>query len=163
MCGRNIDRHIICRMLNRGKCINLFPHRKNNDTTRMLSCSTAHADTSKYNPVNFTVSLMYTALFIIIFDITECRLICQRTDGSRTERLTGAENNLCVFVCLTLVITGEVQVDIRLFVAVEAQEGLEGDIVAVHQHPGAAVGAVLVRQVKAVVHAAVGDLSLIHI
>ena len=28
---------------------------------------------------------------------------------------------------------------------------------AVHQHPGAAVGAVLIGQVKAVVHAAVGD------
>ena len=28
---------------------------------------------------------------------------------------------------------------------------------AVHQHPGAAVGAVLVGQVEAVVHAAVGD------
>ena len=82
MCGRNIDRHIICRMLNRGKCINLFPHRKNNDTTRMLSRSTTHPDTSKYDPVNFTVSLMYAALFIIIFDITECRLIRQRTDRS---------------------------------------------------------------------------------
>ena len=48
----------------------------------MLSRSTTHPDTSKYDPVNFTVSLMYAALFIIILDITECRLIRQRTDRS---------------------------------------------------------------------------------
>ena len=44
------------------------------------------------------------------------------------ERLTGAENNLCVFVRLTLVITGEVQVDIRLFVSLESKERLKRDI-----------------------------------
>ena len=79
----------------------------------MLSCSTAHADTSKYNPVNFTVSLMYTALFIIIFDITECRLICQRTDRSCLKGLSLPEDNFGVFMCLTLVLSGKVQVDIR--------------------------------------------------
>ena len=58
---------------------------------------------------------------------------------------------------LALVFAGEVQVDIRLLVAVKAEEGLEGDVVAVHNKLGAAAGAGLVRQVKAVCHAAVGD------
>ena len=128
MCGRNIDRHIICRMLNRSKCINLFPHRKNNDTTRMLSRSTTHPDTSKYDPVNFTVSLMYAALFIIIFDITECRLIRQRTDRSCLKGLSLPEDNFGVFMCLTLVLSGKVQVDIRLFISLESKERLERDI-----------------------------------
>ena len=56
-----------------------------------------------------------------------------------------------------LIFAREIQVNIRLLVAVEAEEGLEGDVVAVHQHPGAARGAVLVGQVEAVLHAAVGD------
>ena len=128
MCGRNIDRHIICRVLNRSKCINLFPHRKNNDTTRMLSRSTTHPDTSKYDPVNFTVSLMYAALFIIIFDITECRLIRQRTDRSCLKGLSLPEDNFGVFMCLTLVLSGKVQVDIRLFISLKPQERLKRNI-----------------------------------
>lgn len=94
----------------------------------MLSCSTAHADTSKYNPVNFTVSLMYTALFIIIFDITECRLICQRTDRSCLKGLSLPEDNFGVFMCLTLVLSGKVQVDIRLFISLKSQERLKRNI-----------------------------------
>ena len=62
----------------------------------MLSRSTTHPDTSKYDPVNFTVSLMYAALFIIIFDITECRLIRQRTDRSCLKGLSLPEDNFGV-------------------------------------------------------------------
>ena len=65
VCGCNVHRHIVGRMLDGGKGINLFSHRQHHDTTRMLSRSTTHPDTSKYDPVNFTVSLMYAALFII--------------------------------------------------------------------------------------------------
>ncbi len=68
------------------------------------------------------------SLFIVIFHIAEGRLIRQRTDGSCPEGLSCTENNLRIFVGLTLVITGEVQVDIRLLVSLKSQEGLKGNI-----------------------------------
>ena len=68
-----------------------------------------------------------------------------------------AEDVLGVAMDAALHVAGEVQVDIRLFVAVEAQERLEGDVVAVHDAFGAALRAVFIRQVKAVGHAAVGE------
>lgn len=92
----------------------------------MLSRSTTHPDTSKYDPVNFTVSLMYAALFIIIFDITECRLIRQRTDRSCLKGLSLPEDNFGVFMCLTLVLSGKVQVDIRLFISLKSRNVSNG-------------------------------------
>lgn len=92
----------------------------------MLSRSTTHPDTSKYDPVNFTVSLMYAALFIIIFDITECRLIRQRTDRSCLKGLSLPEDNFGVFMCLTLVLSGKVQVDIRLFISLNPRNVSNG-------------------------------------
>ena len=94
----------------------------------MLSRSTTHPDTSKHDPVNFTVSLMYAALFIIIFDITECRLIRQRTDRSCLKGLSLPEDNFGVFMCLTLVLSGKVQVYIRLFISLKSQERLKRNI-----------------------------------
>ena len=60
-----------------------------------------------------------------------------------------AEELLGVFMGLGLIFAREVQVDIRCFVAVEAQEGLKGDVVTILVHGGAAVRAVLGGQVKA--------------
>ena len=72
--------------------------------------------------------LRSSPLFIIIFHITKGGLICQRTDGSCTEGLACSEDNLRIVVCLALVIPGEIQVDIRLLISLESQEGLEWNI-----------------------------------
>ena len=72
--------------------------------------------------------LCYATLFVIIFHITERCLIRQCTDGSRTEGLSFTEDNLRIFVGLTLILAGEVQVDIRLLVSLESQEGLKRNI-----------------------------------
>ena len=93
----------------------------------------------------------------ILFDVTVGRLVLNTGDGAGLEHVGLAEQLFRVAVDVGLVLAREVQVNIRLLVAVETKEGLERDVVAVHQHPGAAVGAVLVGQVEAVVHAAVGD------
>ena len=58
---------------------------------------------------------------------------------------------------LGLIFTREVQVDIRLFIAVEAQEGFEGDIVTIPVHGSAAVRTVLGGQVKARLHRTIGE------
>ena len=61
-----------------------------------------------------------------------------------------------------LVHAGEVQVDIRLFIAVKAQEGFKRDIVAVHDHGFATDRAFFIRQVKAVHrHAIINPLAVL--
>ena len=57
---------------------------------------------------------------------------------------------------LTLNVSGEVQVYIRRLLAVEAEESLERYIVSVLIHRLSAHGAVLIREVKAGAHRAVG-------
>ena len=95
-------------MLHRGKGIDFLSHRKHDNTSRMLSGRTPYPDTSLHNPVYLTVTLSDSTLFIIIFDITECRLIRKRTDCSGFKGLSLAEDNLRIFMCLTLVLSGEV-------------------------------------------------------
>ena len=99
----------------------------------------------------------FAAFLQIFFHIAIGRFILHTRNRARLEHIFLAEQALGVAVHLALVFAREVQVDIRLFIAVEAQKGFKGDIVAVHQHMGAAVGAVFIRQVKAVAHAAIGD------
>ena len=68
-----------------------------------------------------------------------------------------AEKLLGVLVRLSLILTGEVEVDIRrFFVAGEAEEGLKRDVEAVLPHQGAAVGTVFRRHVRAAAVRAVG-------
>ena len=131
MCGDCRSRHIVCRMLYQGKSIDLLSHRKYNDTSRMLSGRSADADTSLYDTVDLTVSLVDTALLVIILDITECRFIGKCTDRTGTEGLSLTENNLTVRMRFTLVLTGEVQVDIRLLISLESKECLKRDIKSV--------------------------------
>ena len=131
MGGDNIGRHIICRVLDWSKGVDIFSMRKHDDSTRMLSGTPANSGTTAHDTVDLTVSLAVAALFIIILHITVCRLFCKCSNGSGTEGLAFSENNLGVLMCLTLVISGEVQVDIRLFVSLESKESLKWNIKSV--------------------------------
>ena len=122
--------HIICRMLHRGKRINIFPERKYDDSARMLPRRPSDSDTSLYDTVNLTVSLMNAPFLVIIFYITKRCLIRQRTDRTGTERLTVSKNNLCIFMCLTLIIAGKIQIDIRLFISLKSKKCLKWNIKA---------------------------------
>ena len=108
MSRNRCSRHIVCRMLYRGKSIDLLTHRKNNDTSRMLSGRSPDADTSLYNTVNLTISLVDSTLLIIVFDISKCGLVRKCTNRSGTERLSVTENNLTVSMGFTLILTGKV-------------------------------------------------------
>ena len=103
--GRNnVRRHIVCRMLDRGKGIDFFPHRQYDYAARMLPGGPADAYASLYDPVDLAKTLVDAALFVVALDLAERCLICQRTDGPRAERLPGAENHLGIFMGLALVI-----------------------------------------------------------
>ena len=115
-------------MLYRRKRVDLLSHRKHDDSARVLSRRPADADASLHNTVNLTVPLVDTALLVVILDVSERRLVRQRTDRSGTECLTVSENNLTVGMRFTLIFTGKVQVDIRLLVSLESQERLKRNV-----------------------------------
>ena len=100
----------------------------------MLSGGTTDTCASLHDPVDLAVSLVHTTLFVIIFHITERCLIRQRTDRSGTESLSRTKDYFCIFMCLTLILTGEVQVDIRFLVSLESKECLKWNIKAFFQH-----------------------------
>lgn len=69
-----------------------------------------------------------SALLIIILHISKCRLICQCTNGSGFERMPFSEDDLCIPVRFCLVVSGKVQVDIRLLVSFKSKEGLKWNV-----------------------------------
>ena len=96
------------------------------------------------------------------FDVAVGGLILQTGDRARLEHVFLAEQFLGVAVDVGLIHAREVQVNIRLLVAVEAEEGLERDVVSFYDHRLAADRAVFVGQVKAVkVDAVIDPLAVL--
>ena len=141
--------HIVCGMLHRGKGVDLLSQRQHNDAARMLSGASSDSRTARDDPVDLTGTLLVAALLIIVFHIAKGGLIRQRGDGSGAEGLSGAEDYLRIFMGLTLVFTGKVQVDIRLLVALEAEEGFKGNVKAILFQQFSADRAVFVRHIAA--------------
>ena len=125
---RDIRRHIVRRMLYRRKFIDIVTMRKHDDTSRMLSGTSPYSGASLADPFDLAAAFPKSPLFIIIFDIAVCGLIRQRSDRSRFERMSLAEQNFRIFMSFRLIISGKVQVDIRLFVPFESKERLERNI-----------------------------------
>ena len=95
----------------------------------------------------------HAVLLQVLFHEAVGGLFRHGTDGTGPEHLGLSEHLDGVAVGPGLILTGEVQVDIRHLAAAEAQEGLKGDVKAVLDVFGAAHRADLVRHVRA---AAVG-------
>ena len=128
MGGDDVRGHIVGRMLHRCKLIDAVSVRKYYDSSRMLSGTSPDSGTSFCNSFNLTTTLSLTTFFIIVFHKSICCLICQRTDRSGFECMTLTKENLCIFMSLRLVISGEVQVDIRLFVSLKSKESLKWNV-----------------------------------
>ena len=155
--GQQAARHIVRRVLDGAEVIDLIGIRHDDHAAGMLARGTLDAGAAQRQAVLFRVVDRSPPLIQILFDVTVGRLVLNTGDGAGLEHVGLAEQLLRVAVDVGLILAREVQVNIRLLVAVKTKESLERDVVAVHQHPGAAVGAVLVGQVEAVVHAAIGD------
>ena len=147
MGGDGVRGHIIRRMLHRGKGVNVLSHRQNNDTAGVLTGTSPDSGTPCDNPVDFAGSLVDAPLLKIIFHIPKGSLVRQGCNGSRTEGLSVAENNLRVLMGFTLVLTGEVQVNIRLLISLKSQEGFKRNIKALLGQRMSAHRAVLIRHI----------------
>src|SRR5699024_8152780 len=101
---------------------------QNDDTSRVLSGAPSYSRTPQGDPVDLALSLSLAVFLIIILYESERGLIRQRSDRPCLERMPLSEEHLGIFMSLCLVISGEVQVDIRLLISLEPKEGLEGNI-----------------------------------
>ncbi len=97
--------HIIGRMLHRCKCVNIPAHRKYYDTSRVLAGSSPDSHTALQQSFNLYGPFMFPPLFKVIFYITIGGFVCQCSDSSCTECLSGSKDYLCITVGLTLVLT----------------------------------------------------------
>ena len=148
--GRDdIRRHIVGRVLDRREGVDLLPVGQHHDAAGMLAGGTPHAHAALDDPVDLAGALVLAPLLVIVFHIAEGRLVRQGTDGPGPEGLALSEDDLRVLVGLGLVVAGEIQVDIRLLVPLEAQEGLEGNVKAVLLKGPSADRAGLVRHIAA--------------
>ena len=139
--------HIVCRVLYRSKRVNLLSYRKHNDTARMLSSGTSYPNAAFYDTVYLAGTLVFSTFFIIIFYITKCCLISQCTNCTGAEGLTISKNNFCILMRLTLVLTGEVKVNIRLLVSFESKKCFKRNIESVFYQLLTTHRAVLIRHV----------------
>src|SRR5699024_9036439 len=113
---------IICRILYRREIVYIHVIRNNDDSARMLSRRPFDTRAAQYKPVDFGTSPLQSIIVQIAFDITECRLLGGSADCAGAEHLVLTEQHFCIVVCLRLIVTAEVEVDIRHFVTFEAQE-----------------------------------------
>ena len=101
-------RHIVRRVLHRCKRVNLLSEGQYDDTARMLSGGTPHADAAGHDALNLAPALTDSFILIIMRHKTIRCLIRQRTDRPRTEGLSFSEDDLRIAVRPALVLAGEV-------------------------------------------------------
>ena len=148
MCCYRIRCHIVCRMLDRRKGVNILAHRKNNDSSRVLSGTSSDTRTTAYDTVNLTATFLDSSFFVIILNISIGSFIRQSSDCTGTVCLSRSENNFGIFMCLTLVFTREVKVNIRFLISLKSKEGFKRDIKSVFYQRLTAHRTVFIRHIN---------------
>ena len=141
---------VVSRMLNGAEIGHVHILRDYDKAAGVLTGRALNADKPLCKAVLLDLGDGDTALLKVFFYITVGGFFRQRAYRSGAENMIRAEKLLGVLVRLSLILAGEVKVDIRgLFVSRVAEEGLKRDIEAVLPHQGAAVGAVFRRHISA--------------
>ena len=122
---------VVSRVLHGAEVPDLVLLRDNDETARMLAGRALDIDAAGREPVFLGLADGYLALGEILFDVAVGRFFRDRADGSGSENMVGAEHLDAVGVRARLILAREVEVDIRDFIAAEAEEGFKRDVEAV--------------------------------
>ena len=153
---------IIGRTVHRRNIMDIHITRHNHNTSGMLARSAL--DTGKAFDKRCHMRRMHMQILalIIFSDKAYRRFVGDGRNRTGAANIVAAEKLLGVLVRYALVghggriigidTAGEVQINIRNLIAMEAQENRKRNIMTVAQHPRAAFGAILRRQVKAAVY-----------
>ena len=145
------------RVLHGAEILDLQIVRHDDQAAGVLARRAAHADAACRQAVDLRRARLDAVFLQIFLDKAEGGLFRQRADGARAEHLRFAEHFDGVAVRPRLILTREVQVNIRHLAAAEAEEGLKRNVKAVLDVLRAAFRAVLIRHIRAAAVAAVGD------
>ena len=154
--GDDVRIDVVRRMLDRGKIEHIVIIRHNDHAARVLTGGALDPGAAFAQAVFLRFMQGHSPLVQVVFYITIGGLIGKRTGGPRLKDVSLSEQLLGVLVCLRLVLTGKVQVNIRRLVPVEAQKGFKRNVVTIPQIRCATVFTVFRRQVKARTDRAVG-------
>src|SRR4051812_46932034 len=122
---------IICRELNWREIKNFHIVWNDDNSTRMLPGIPFDASTALHEPINFSSTQMEVIIIHISTDIAICSFFCNGTDCSCTIYIIFSEKLLCIVMGKSLVFPTEVQIDIRNFISIEAQESFKRDILSI--------------------------------
>ena len=116
MCCNCSAVHVICRLLNRSKCIYLLTVRQYYYSPRMLPRSSFYAYTAQRKSPYLSLVFSFTMFRKVIFNIAECSLSgkCSYSSCSKCKSL--AEKLLCIFMSMRLIFSRKIQVYIRLLI-----------------------------------------------
>ncbi len=140
---------LIRRVLDRGEGVDVLARREDDDAARMLARGPADAFAALGYADDLAAPLLQPVLLAVVHGVAVGRLLGQGADRAGLEGLALAKDDLRIAVGLTLVVAGEIEVDIRLLISFESKEGLEGDIKAHLLHGGPALGTDTVRHIAA--------------
>ena len=153
---------IIGRTVHRRNIMDIHITRHNHDAARMLARSALDAGKAFDKRCHMRRMHMQILALVIFSDKAYRRFVGDGSNRTGAANIVAAEKFLGVLVRYALVrhcgriiwinTAGEVQIDIRNLITVEAQENRKRDIMTVAQHPRAAFGTILRRQVKAAVY-----------
>ncbi|CAN4043737.1 NADP-specific glutamate dehydrogenase, partial [Dysosmobacter welbionis] len=141
------------RVLDRAEVLHVHIVGNDHQAAGVLTGGPAGAHAAQGQAILLCPAHSHAVLLQVFFHEAVSGLLRQCTDGTGPEHLGLSEHLDGVAVGPGLILTGEVQVDIRHLAAAEAQEGFKGDVEAVFDVFCAAHRADLVRHVRA---AAVG-------
>ena len=136
------------RVADRAEFIDFLALRHDNQPAGVLAGRPFDADAPGCNARFIRFGEFFARFFLIAFDIAVCRRLCDGRNRPCAEDVVFAEQLDRVLMGFGLVFARKVQVDIRVLVAVETEEGRKRDVVAVFNHMGAAVRTILVGHVR---------------
>ena len=146
--GLPFSGHIICRILDRSKVIDIHIVWNNNDSPWMLTGRPFDPSCTKSQALDLGIPVVLAIVPLITLDKTVGSLSCDRTYRSCPEGIFFPKDIPDIQVGTRLVFPREVQIDIGYLVPIETKEGFKGNILSIFAELVAAVWTILVRHIK---------------
>ncbi|MNC64781.1 hypothetical protein D3C75_1150140 [compost metagenome] len=96
----------------------------------MLPRTALHSGTAGCKTIQLSSAPMLLMLFFIFFGKAECCFLSDCTYCSRPEHIFLTKHNLCKIVCLRLIFTGKVKIDIGNLIALKTKKGFKRNILS---------------------------------
>ncbi len=133
VCRLPFRTHIVCGILYRTDIVNVHIVRYDDDPTWVLPSRPFNTGDTTDKTIDFRIPICQLILRLIPFDIAIRRLLGDCSDRSGTVDVIVTEQDFRIGVCLRLVFSTEVQIDIRYFIPFKSKERLERNIMTVFE------------------------------